>query len=201
MDVRRETKKRSLRTKRKVNHFLKRRRRVCLPSHGGEAPTRSLGINRSSLPCFRNTFPLVWLGLMPTPSAAAGARGEAGVSGASFFFFAFARRGRFDILTELRETRRGTRDAPLVMMALVAAGTLNSSAAYLSTAVNGASSGTLSLFRGGRGRTRERRGFRSIASRVLNDAVPSDGRGAPSTRDTVRRRGARTLGTATWGPT
>ena len=115
--------------------------------------------------------------------------------------FFFARRGRFDILTELRETRRGTRDAPLVMMALVAAGTLNSSAAYLSTAVNGASSGTLSLFRGGRGRTRERRGFRSIASRVPNDAVPSDGRGAPSTRDAVRRRGARTLGTATWGPT
>ena len=31
------------------------------------------------------------------------------------------------------------------MMALVAAGTLNSSAAYLRTAVNGASSGTLSL--------------------------------------------------------
>jgi hypothetical protein len=31
--------------------------------------------------------------------------------------------------------------------------------------------------------------------------VPSDGRGAPSTRDIVRRRGARTLGTATWGPT
>ena len=39
----------------------------------------------------------------------------------------------------------------MVMMALVAAGTLNSSAAYLSTAVNGASSGTLSLFRGGAG--------------------------------------------------
>ena len=33
----------------------------------------------------------------------------------------------------------------MVMMALVAAGTLNSSAAYLRTAVNGASSGTLSL--------------------------------------------------------
>ena len=31
------------------------------------------------------------------------------------------------------------------MMALVVAGTLNSSAAYFSTAVNGASSGTLSL--------------------------------------------------------
>ena len=38
-----------------------------------------------------------------------------------------------------------------LMMALVAAGTLNSSAAYLSTAVNGASSGTLSLFGKGAG--------------------------------------------------
>ena len=35
--------------------------------------------------------------------------------------------------------------APLVMIALVAGGTLNSSAAYLSTAVKGASSGTLKL--------------------------------------------------------
>ena len=35
--------------------------------------------------------------------------------------------------------------APLVMMALVAAGTLNSSAANCRTAVNGATSGTLSL--------------------------------------------------------
>ena len=38
-----------------------------------------------------------------------------------------------------------TNSLPLVMMALVAAGTLNSSAAYFSTAVNGASSGTLKL--------------------------------------------------------
>ena len=35
--------------------------------------------------------------------------------------------------------------APLVMIALVAAGTLNSSAANCRTAVNGATSGTLSL--------------------------------------------------------
>ena len=34
---------------------------------------------------------------------------------------------------------------PLVMMALVWGGTLNSSAAYLSTAVKGAASGTLNL--------------------------------------------------------
>ena len=61
------------------------------------------------------------------------------------------------------------------MMALVAAGTLNSSAAYLSTAVNGASSGTLSLFGKGAGTKGERRGFRWMASRASNDAVPSDG--------------------------
>jgi len=41
-------------------------------------PTRSLGINRSSLPCLRNTFPLVWLGLMPTPSVAVGRAGCVG---------------------------------------------------------------------------------------------------------------------------
>jgi hypothetical protein len=67
----------------------------------------------------------------------------------------------------------------LVMMALVAAGTLNSSAAYLSTAVNGASAGTLSLFGGGRGRTRERRGF------------PIDRLASPERRGAVgRTRGA-----------
>ena len=41
-------------------------------------PTRSLGINRSSLPCLRNTVPLVWLGLMPTPSVAVGRAGCVG---------------------------------------------------------------------------------------------------------------------------
>jgi hypothetical protein len=49
---------------------------------------------------------------------------------------------------KIHERRRGVPGccvAPLVMMALVAAGTLNSSAAYLSTAVNGASSGTFNL--------------------------------------------------------
>ncbi len=108
-----------------------------------------------------------------------GRAGRGGGQRRELFFFAFARRGRFDILTELRETRRGTRDAPLVMMALVAAGTLNSSAAYLSTAVNGASSGTLSLFWGGRGRTRERRGF------------PIDRLASPERRGAVgRTRGA-----------
>ena len=96
-----------------------------------------------------------------------------------------ARRGSF-VSTKGRETRkeRATRDAPLVMMALVAAGTLNSSAAYFSTAVNGASSGTLSLFGKGADMDGERRGFRWIASRAPNDAVPSDGPGR-------RRRGAR----------
>jgi hypothetical protein len=39
----------------------------------------------------------------------------------------------------------GSPPVPFVMIALVAAGTLNSSAAYFSTAVNGASSGTLRL--------------------------------------------------------
>ena len=50
--------------------------------------------------------------------------------------------------------------APLVMMALVAAGTLNSSAANCRTAVNGASSGTLSL-RTRSGEHRERGGVES----------------------------------------
>ena len=49
--------------------------------------------------------------------------------------------------------------APLVMMALVAAGTLNSSAANCRTAVNGASSGTLSL-RTRSGEHRERGGVK-----------------------------------------
>ena len=86
-------------------------------------PTLSRGINLSSEPCFKKTFPAVCWGLIPIPS--------------------------------------------LVMMALVAAGTLNlkkihlkdenfnffgclnneltSSAANLSTAVNGVLSGTLKL--------------------------------------------------------
>ena len=50
--------------------------------------------------------------------------------------------------------------APLVMMALVAAGTLNSSAANCRTAVNGATSGTLSL-RTRLGEHRERGGVES----------------------------------------
>ena len=33
------------------------------------APTRSLGMSLSSEPCFRNTLPADWDGLMPTPSA------------------------------------------------------------------------------------------------------------------------------------
>lgn len=32
-------------------------------------PTLSLGMRRSSEPCFRNTFPAVWAGLIPIPSA------------------------------------------------------------------------------------------------------------------------------------
>jgi hypothetical protein len=65
-------------------------------------PTRSLGINRSSLPCFKKMFPAVCCGLMPTPS--------------------------------------------LVIIALVFGLTLNSSAQYLRTAVNGAASGTCATF-------------------------------------------------------
>lgn len=93
----------------------------------------------------RNTFPLVWLGLMPTPSVAVGRAGCVGGQ-----LGARARRGSF-VSIKGRETRKERAHAPLVMMALVAAGTLNSSAAYLSTAVNGASSGTLSLFGKGAG--------------------------------------------------
>lgn len=62
-------------------------------------PTLSLGMMRSSDPCFRNTFPAVCAGLIPMPS--------------------------------------------FVMIALVAAGTLNSSAANFKTAVKGVLSGTL----------------------------------------------------------
>ncbi len=38
-------------------------------NHSQECPTRSLGMSRNSEPCFRNTFPAVCEGLMPTPSA------------------------------------------------------------------------------------------------------------------------------------
>ena len=92
----------------------------------------------------RNTFPLVWLGLMPTPSVAVGRAGCVGGQ------LRFGHGG--EVSFRLRDAKRERREhAPLVMMALVAAGTLNSSAAYLSTAVNGASSGTLSLFGKGAG--------------------------------------------------
>lgn len=63
-----------------------------------QCPTRSRGINLSSLPCLRNTFPAVCDGLIPMPSS--------------------------------------------VIIADVAEGTPNSSAANLSTAVNGVDSGT-----------------------------------------------------------
>lgn len=66
-------------------------------------PTRSRGINRNSLPCFRKTFPAVCCGFIPTPSS--------------------------------------------VITALVAGGTLNSSAANFKTAVNGVASGTLNLIK------------------------------------------------------
>ena len=61
-------------------------------------------MRRRSEPCFRNTFPALCEGLMPTPS--------------------------------------------FVMMALVCAGTLNSSAANFITAVNGAASGTVKTLYG-----------------------------------------------------
>lgn len=64
-------------------------------------PTRSRGINRSSDPCFKKTFPAVCWGLIPTPSS--------------------------------------------VIIAEVAGGTLNSSAANFNTAVKGVASGTLNL--------------------------------------------------------
>lgn len=70
-------------------------------------PTLSLGMMRSSEPCFKNTVPAVWEGLIPIPS--------------------------------------------FVIIALVAGGTLNSSAANFKTAVNGVLSGTLSTLYGSRG--------------------------------------------------
>ena len=39
--------------------------------HWLQQPTRSRGMRRSSEPCFKNTLPAVWEGLMPTPSAQA----------------------------------------------------------------------------------------------------------------------------------
>eukprot|EP01017_Pseudomicrothorax_dubius_P049125 TRINITY_DN908_c0_g1_i2.p1 TRINITY_DN908_c0_g1~~TRINITY_DN908_c0_g1_i2.p1 ORF type:complete len:128 (-),score=2.54 TRINITY_DN908_c0_g1_i2:45-428(-) len=68
-------------------------------------PTRSRGISFSSLPCFKNTFPAVCCGLMPTPL--------------------------------------------VVMTALVAGLTLNSSATNLTQEAKGASSGT-EIVRNGR---------------------------------------------------
>ena len=74
----------------------------------------------------------------------------------------------------------------MVMMALVAAGTLNSSAAYLSTAVKGASSGTLSLRSGRRSsddvsdREEVPRGFPPGAirrARGVRRGTPTPGRG------------------------
>ena len=99
-----------------------------------------------------------------------------------------ARRGSF-VSIKGRETRKERAHAPLVMMALVAAGTLNSSAAYLSTAVTpGPPRGRSACLGRGRGWRCERRGFdRCLAD--PNDAVPSDGPGLSSTRDAVRRRG------------
>lgn len=157
-------------------------------------PTRSLGINRSSLPCLRNTFPLVWLGLMPTPSVAVG---RAGCVGGQLRCEGTAGKFRFD---------EGTRNAK--------------GESTRTVGDDGARRrGNLELLR----RVLEHRGERGLlgdaqpvwegggdggvsdaASDCLadpNDAVPSDGPGLSSTRDAVRRRGARTLGTATWGPT
>lgn len=79
----------------------------CCISQSPCPPTLSLGIRRSSEPCFRNTFPAVWAGLIPIPS--------------------------------------------FVIIALVADGTLNSSAANFKTAVNGVLSGTLNTLYGSRG--------------------------------------------------
>ena len=66
----------------------------------------------------------------------------------------------------------------MVMMALVAAGTLNSSAAYLSTAVKGASSGTLSLRGGRRTRRRERSGRGAAGNPPLGRDPTREGRTA-----------------------
>lgn len=82
--------------------------RLWIPRSGHQQlPTRSLGMIRSSEPCFRKTFPAVCAGFIPIPS--------------------------------------------LVIIALVAAGTLNSSAANFNTAVNGVLSGTLRTLYGNRG--------------------------------------------------
>lgn len=87
-------------------------------------PTRSLGINLNSDPCFKNIVPAVCCGLIPTPSS--------------------------------------------VIIADVAGGTLNSSAANFNTAVNGVASGTLSTLKGS---------FGSEVNVILNvtfDAIITD---------------------------
>ena len=77
-------------------------------------PTRSLGISLSSVPCFRNTLPAVCWGLIPMPSSVIIALKMQTMKTLSTVFF----------------------------KNLVAGSTLNSSAAYLRTAVKGVPSGT-----------------------------------------------------------
>lgn len=72
-------------------------------------PTRSRGINRSSDPCLRKTLPAVCCGLMPTPSALR----HRELSGA----------GQDGWKTDWQSKMNGI--SPLVMIALVCAGTLN----------------------------------------------------------------------------
>lgn len=85
----------------KINFFDPYKKFINSVSRFQCPPTLSLGINLSSLPCLRKTFPAVCDGLIPIPSS--------------------------------------------VIIADVAAGTLNSSAANFKTAVNGVDSGTESL--------------------------------------------------------
>lgn len=52
-----------------MHHVHIQRPQITCALHGLDPPTRSLGISRSSEPCFMNTLPAVCCGLMPTPSA------------------------------------------------------------------------------------------------------------------------------------
>ena len=86
-------------------------------------PTLSRGISLSSLPCFKKTFPADCEGLIPIPS----------------------KMSCFTIMINGLISKQNNFCLPLVMIAEVAGGTLNCSAANLSTAVKGVSSGTFKL--------------------------------------------------------
>ena len=84
-----------------------KKQRPCITQ---QPPTRSRGISRSSVPCLRKTFPALWDGEIPWPSAVSAAACCASVSCVA------CSGGGGD---------QGESGAPLVMMALVSALTLN----------------------------------------------------------------------------